>query len=206
MRSNARIKGALGLALWLVVCFLGAAIGATASLQAGTFYAELVRPEWAPPSAVFGPVWTVLYAMMGVAAWLIWERRKLRLARIGLVFFVAQLVLNALWSWLFFGWNLGALSFLDIALLWALILMTLAMFWRIRPLAGLLLVPYLAWVTFASALNYQIWQMNPSMLASGEAEWYASPPNKGMQLTAESVTPFAGAKRAPLSPAADPRR
>ncbi|HSC15277.1 MAG TPA: TspO/MBR family protein [Gammaproteobacteria bacterium] len=165
MRNDSRIAMASGLVLWLAVCFLAAAIGASASLQAGTFYAELVRPDWAPPAAVFAPVWTMLYAMMAVAAWLVWRRREIRPARIGLAFFVLQLVLNALWSWLFFGWNRGALSFLDIVLLWALIVATLVLFWRIRPLAGWLLVPYLAWVTFASALNYEIWQLNRSILA-----------------------------------------
>ena len=165
MRKNARMAIALGLVLWLAICFVVAAVGASASLQAGTFYAELVRPDWAPPAAVFGPVWTLLYAMMAIAAWLVWMRRQIRLARIALTFFVLQLILNALWSWLFFGWNQGALSFLDIVLLWASIALTLVLFWRIRLLAGLLLVPYLAWVSFASALNYKIWQLNPSILA-----------------------------------------
>jgi tryptophan-rich sensory protein len=151
--------------LWLAVCFLFAAIGASASLRAGAFYAELVRPDWAPPAAVFGPVWTLLYAMMAVAAWLVWLRRDSRPVRMALAFFVLQLVLNALWSWLFFGWNLGALSLLDIGLLWALIVTTLVLFWRVSPLAAWLLVPYLAWVTFAAALNYRIWELNPSVLA-----------------------------------------
>jgi tryptophan-rich sensory protein len=91
-------------------------------------------------------------------------RRQSGLARIALVCFVLQLVLNALWSWLFFSWNQGAFSFVDIVFLWLLILSTLVQFWRIRLLAGLLLVPYLAWVSFASALNYKIWQLNPSIL------------------------------------------
>ena len=165
MREKPKIADASGLILWFVVCFVAAAIGASASLRAGTFYAQLVRPDWAPPASVFGPVWTVLYAMMAVAAWLVWRRRRLQLAQIGLVFFVFQLALNALWSWLFFGWNLGALSFLEIIVLWASIAATLALFWRVVPLAGVLLIPYLGWVTFAAALNYQIWQLNPSVLA-----------------------------------------
>ena len=163
MRNDTRAM-ASGLVLWAAVCLFAAAVGAFASLRAATFYAELVRPDWAPPAAVFGPVWTILYAMMAVAAWLVWRRREIRPARIALAFFVLQLVLNALWSWLFFGWNQGALSFLDIVLLWALIVATLVLFWRISPLAGLLLVPYLAWVTFAAALNYEIWQLNRSIL------------------------------------------
>lgn len=103
--------------------------------------------------------------MMAVAAWQIWEQRDLRLARIGLNLFVLQLILNALWSWLFFGWGQGALSFLDIVLLWVLIAVTLVVFWRVRPVAGIIMVPYLAWVSFAAALNYQIWRLNPSILA-----------------------------------------
>ena len=165
MTNDSRIVMASALVAWLAACFLVAAVGAAASLQAGAFYAELVRPDWAPPAAVFGPVWTILYATMAVAAWLVWRRREIRLARIGLVFFVSQLLLNALWSWLFFGWKQGALSFLDIVVLWALIVATLVSFWRVKPLAGWLLVPYLAWVSFASVLNYAIWQLNPSILA-----------------------------------------
>lgn len=165
MRNDSMIATALGLLVWLALCFLAAAIGASASVQAGTFYAELIRPDWAPPAALFGPVWTLLYAMMAVAAWLVWRRRDTRPVRMALVFFLLQLVLNALWSRLFFGWRLGALSFLDIVLLWSLIVTTLALFWRVSPLAGWLLVPYLAWVTFAAVLNYRLWQLNPSLLA-----------------------------------------
>ena len=158
------VATASGLLLWFGACTLVAVIGAFASVRAGVFYAELVRPAWAPPASLFGPVWTVLYAMMAFAAWLVWERRAAALARIALVLFVAQLVLNGLWSWLFFGWKLGALSFLDIVVLWALIVATLWCFWRVRPLAGLMLVPYLAWVSFASVLNFAMWQLNPSIL------------------------------------------
>jgi benzodiazapine receptor len=165
MRKRPKIADVSGLVVWLAACFAVAAIGASASVQAGSFYAGLVRPDWAPPASVFGPVWTVLYAMMAVAAWLVWRRHELPLARMALVVFVLQLGLNGLWSWMFFRWNLGALSFLEIGILWALIAATLALFWRIAPLAGVLLVPYLGWVTFASALNYQLWQLNPSVLA-----------------------------------------
>ncbi len=155
------MTNAAGLILWCLVSFVAAGVGAAASIQAETFYAELVRPAWAPPGALFGPVWTVLYAMMAVAAWLVWMRRENQFARVALAVFVVQLVFNALWSWLFFGWKLGALSFVEILALWGLICATLALFWRIRPLAGGLLIPYLAWVTFAAVLNYRIWQLNP---------------------------------------------
>ena len=150
---------------WLAICFLAAAIGAAASVQADTFYAQLIQPDWAPPAAVFGPVWTILYALMAIAAWLVWKARNSPMARMGLFVFFLQLALNTLWSWLFFRWHLGALAFVDILVLWALIVATLVMFWRVRPLAGVLLVPYLLWVSFAAALNYSIWQLNPSILS-----------------------------------------
>ena len=157
-------KQIIGFIAWLAVSFIAAAIGRAASIQAGPFYSQLVRPEWAPPPGLFGPVWTVLYALMGIAAWLIWRVGGFRAARTALTLFLVQLVVNALWSWLFFGWHLGALAFADIVLLWVLIVATLFAFWRIRPLAGALLIPYLLWVSFASVLNYSVWQLNPQIL------------------------------------------
>jgi benzodiazapine receptor len=157
-------KQIAGLLAWLVVCFVAAAIGGAASIQAGPFYTRLLRPDWAPPPAIFWPVWTVLYALMAIAAWLVWRVGGFRTARSALTLFLVQLALNALWSWLFFGWHRGAFAFADILLLWALIAATLMSFWRIRPLAGALLVPYLVWVSFAAALNYSVWQRNPQVL------------------------------------------
>ena len=159
-----RNKQILGLVAWLAVCFIAAAIGAAASVQAGAFYTQLIRPEWAPPPGLFGPVWTTLYALMGIAAWLVWRMGGFRAARTALTLFLVQLAFNALWSWLFFGGHLGALAFMDIILLLVLIVATLIAFWRIRPLAGALLVPYLLWVSFATALNYSVWQLNPQLL------------------------------------------
>jgi tryptophan-rich sensory protein len=157
-------KQVVGAASWLIVTFAAAAIGAVASMQAGSFYIQLARPAWAPPPAVFGPVWTILYVLMAVAAWLVWRVDGFRVARFALTLFLVQLALNAAWSWLFFAWHRGALAFADILLLWALIVATLIAFWRVRPLAGALLVPYLLWVSFASALNYSVWQLNPQVL------------------------------------------
>lgn len=165
MASLPASKQILGLAGWLGITFVAAAIGGAASVNAGSFYTELVRPEWAPPSWVFGPVWTTLYVGMGVAAWLVWRVDGFRAARTVLSLFLLQLALNALWSWLFFGWHRGALAFADVLLLWVFIVATLIAFWRVRPLAGALLVPYLLWVSFAAALNYAVWQLNPEMLA-----------------------------------------
>ncbi len=164
MTAFTRQRQAVGLAVWLVVSFLAAALGGAASIEAGPFYGQLARPDWAPPAAIFGPVWTVLYLLMGVAAWLVWQVGGWRAARAALTLFLVQLAFNALWSWLFFGWHLGALAFVDILLLWALIVATLVSFWRIRPLAGGLLAPYLLWVSFAAALNYSVWRLNPQLL------------------------------------------
>jgi len=157
-------KQVIGLAGWLLLTFLAAGIGATASLHAGSFYMQLVRPEWAPPPAVFGPVWSVLYALMGIAAWLVWRARGLAAARVPLTAYVVQLAANALWSWLFFGWHRGALAFVDILVLWLLILVTIGLFWRVHRVAGALLVPYLLWVSFALALNWTAWRLNPQLL------------------------------------------
>jgi translocator protein len=164
MPSLSKQKQILGLAGWLIVAFIAAGIGGAASVDAGPFYTQLIRPDWAPPPSVFGPVWTVLYAMMAIAAWLVWRVGGFRNAGIALSLFLLQLVFNALWSWLFFGWNLGAPAFVCVLALWALILATLIFFWQINPLAGALLVPYLLWVSFAAALNYSVWQLNPQAL------------------------------------------
>lgn len=153
---------ALGLLGWLLLVFVAAAIGGLGSASAAGFYQEISRPGWAPPGWLFGPVWTALYLMMGVSAWLVWRAQGFRGARVALSLFVLQLAANALWSWLFFAWRLGGVAFAEILLLWCLIVATAAMFARLgQRLATWLLVPYLAWVTFAAFLNYSIWQQNP---------------------------------------------
>lgn len=157
-------KQIIGLAAWLALSFIAAAIGGVASIQAGAFYTQLERPGWAPPAGVFGPVWTALYLLMAIAAWLVWRIEGFWAARMALALFVVQLAVNALWSWLFFGWHRGALAFADVVLLWVLILATLAAFWRTSRAAGALLIPYLLWVSFAAALNYSVWQLNPQLL------------------------------------------
>jgi benzodiazapine receptor len=153
-----------GLLVWLAVTFTVAAIGALASVDAATFYEQLQRPSWAPPSWLFGPVWTVLYAAMAVSAWLVWRKRGFGEGRVALGLFLLQLAVNGLWSWLFFGWRLGGLALADVLLLWMLIALTMVVFHGINRLAALLLVPYLAWVTFASALTFAVWRLNPALL------------------------------------------
>jgi benzodiazapine receptor len=159
--QSSRLMALIG---WLALSFAAAATGAVASMDAGAFYAELQKPGWAPPASVFGPVWSALYALMGVAAWLVWREGGWRTHGGVLGLYLVQLGVNVLWSWLFFAWRLGAASFADIVLLWLLLVATAVGFWRVRPLAGALLLPYLAWVSFASALNFVIWQLNPRLL------------------------------------------
>jgi benzodiazapine receptor len=149
----------IGLAFWLTVTFSAAWIGSW--FQPGEWYAALVKPALTPPAWIFGPVWILLYAMMAIAAWLVWRIHGLTGALGPLGLFVAQLALNALWSYLFFGLQRPGLAFLDIVALWLAILATLVAFWRAYPVAGLLLLPYLLWVSFATYLNFQFWRLNP---------------------------------------------
>lgn len=164
MHITSRLASFSGLIGWLAVCFLASAVGALGTLDGGEFYRQLERPAWSPPGAVFGPVWTVLYALMGIAAWRVWLAGGFKANRLPLGLFLAQLGLNALWSWLFFAWQLGGWAFAEILLLLAMIVATLLTFWRVSPLAGLLLVPYLLWVSFAAVLNFSLWQLNPQLL------------------------------------------
>ena len=164
MDLAARLKSFLGLIGWLAVSFSASALGALGTLNGGEFYSQLERPAWSPPGTVFGPVWTVLYALMGIAAWRVWLAGGIRTNRLPLGLFLAQLILNALWSWLFFAWQLGGLAFAEIILLLAMIVATLLTFWRVSPFAGALLIPYLLWVSFAAVLNVSLWQLNPQLL------------------------------------------
>jgi tryptophan-rich sensory protein len=154
----------IGLVGWLLLCFAAAALGAFASAGAGAFYGQLLRPGWAPPAWLFAPVWTVLYALMGISAWLVWRERRFKEGKNALVLFVLQLAANALWTWIFFTWNQGATAFAEILLLWCLIVATVAAFWRLHALAAVIMLPYLAWVTFAAALTFSTWQRNPDLL------------------------------------------
>lgn len=165
MASNAsNARQAVALVGWASLTFAAAALGAFASAGAGAFYAELDRPSWAPPAWLFGPVWSVLYALMAASAWLVWRERGFSGARTALALFVVQLAANALWTWLFFAWRQGGLAFAEVVFLCFLILATIVAFQRIRGLAAVLLYPYLAWTTFASALTYSVWRLNPGVL------------------------------------------
>ena len=148
----------LGLAAWLAVTFAAAAIGS--QFLPGVWYENLSKPAWTPPDAVFGPVWTLLYLLMAIAAWLVWRDGRFAAARLPLSVYVAQLVANAAWSWVFFGLNRIGWALAVVVVLWALIGVTLWLFWRRSRVAGVLLVPYLLWVSYAAALNLQIWRLN----------------------------------------------
>ncbi len=161
IKKSTQIIGLIG---WLMLTFVAAAIGSAASSESDLFYQQISRPEWAPPAWLFAPVWTILYILMGISAWIVWRVNGFRAAHIALSLFIIQLVLNALWTWIFFVWKLGALAFVEILILWALILCTAIAFWRVRVLAGIFLLPYLAWVSFASALTFTVWRLNPILL------------------------------------------
>lgn len=149
------MKAWIVLAVWVLISLSAGFIGSR--FPPGEWYDSLAKPSFNPPGWVFGPVWTLLYILMGIAVWLVWKEQGFSTA---VYLFMAQLALNALWSYLFFGANKPGLAFLEIILLWVLILLTMILFWRARTAAGVLFIPYLLWVSFASVLNYSLWRMN----------------------------------------------
>jgi tryptophan-rich sensory protein len=162
MPSRSLSSQSVGLLVWLLAAFAAGALGALASVDAASFYSQLSKPSWAPPASVFGPVWSALYALMGVSAWLVWRSPGSNGVALGL--FVVQLAANALWSWMFFAWHRGALAAVEVLVLAALIVATAVAFWRTSRLAALLLAPYLLWVSFASVLTWALWRSNPGLL------------------------------------------
>lgn len=156
-RPSGRLQ-AFALLGWMALCF--AAAGTAGLVSIDGWYAALQKPSWNPPPWVFGPVWTLLYLAMAVAAWLVWREGGWKIQRRALGLFLAQWALNALWTPLFFGLHRPGLAFAEISILWLVLAATLAAFWRVNKVAGALLVPYLAWVSFAAALNFAIWRLN----------------------------------------------
>jgi tryptophan-rich sensory protein len=156
--NNTTIRAALALGGWVVLCFAAASLGAV--FMPGEWYAALRKPAWNPPGWLFGPVWSVLYTMMGVAAWLVWRQGGFARQRRPLGLFLVQLVLNALWTPLFFGLHWPGVAFAEIILLWLAIAWTIAAFGRVSRAAAWLLAPYLAWVSFATVLNGTLWRLN----------------------------------------------
>ncbi|MEU3086101.1 TspO/MBR family protein [Streptomyces massasporeus] len=148
------------LLLLLAVCYAVAAVGGLTSSDAANIYRSLDRPAWAPPSWLFGPVWTVLYATIAISAWVVLRGRVLAESRVQIGAWSAQLAFNLAWTPLFFGAGQYGLAFLDICVLLAAIGTTMALFWRSSAYATLLLVPYALWVLYAASLNLAIWQLN----------------------------------------------
>jgi len=152
------VKSLIGLIFWLGVSLAAGWVGSR--FQPGEWYAALAKPSWNPPNFVFAPVWSTLYVLMGLAAWLVWRRAGFLKARVALGVFLFQLFLNTLWSYLFFGLHRPDFAFIDIVALWLTILLNTFVFRRISTPAALLMLPYLIWVSFASVLNLQIWRLN----------------------------------------------
>ena len=148
----------LALVGWMIVSFCPAITAVFVSTDG--WYATLKTPSWNPPAWVFGPVWTVLYFLMAVAAFQVWRQGGWRRQSVALILFLVQLILNAIWTPLFFGMHRVGLAFGEIVVLWLMVATTLTVFFRIKTSAGLLLIPYLAWVSLATVLNYTIWRLN----------------------------------------------
>jgi translocator protein len=146
---------------FIVVCFAAASVGSfITNTSVNTWYAQLRKPDWTPPNWIFGPVWTMQYVLMAVSAWLVWRSTEWSVAKSGLVLFGIQLALNTLWSLLFFGLREVRLAFVEIMLLWMMVVATVVSFLPLSRLAAWLLLPYLLWIGFASYLNFRIWQIN----------------------------------------------
>ncbi|HWG70783.1 MAG TPA: TspO/MBR family protein [Steroidobacteraceae bacterium] len=171
IESSTSYRGRHSRPNWLILAaFVGAALAAGAvgvffapgaSVAASHWYLGLAKPGWTPPNRWLGPVWTVLYVSMGTSAWLVWRERYHRGRSAALAAYTMQLLLNAAWAPLFFGArNIGAGLFIIVAL-WLAIVWTLREFAAVKAAAAWLLVPYLVWVSFASALNFTIWKLNP---------------------------------------------
>jgi len=154
-------KSILPLLISILIVFSFGFIGSLFTTSSITnWYAFINKPLFSPPNWIFGPVWTLLYILMGVSAFLIWQKRDNLKTKPALIFYGIQLILNALWSIIFFGMHNPGLALLEIVILWLFILITLIKFYKINKTAGLLFIPYLAWVSFASILNYAIWMLN----------------------------------------------
>jgi tryptophan-rich sensory protein len=158
----AKVRQIVGLVAWVAVSLLAGVLGSTATASSvSTWYAtELIKPDWTPPGWLFGPVWTTLYILMGLAAWRVWRHDGFAAARVPLCLFLGQLALNAAWSFLFFGLRRPDLAMVELVLLWLAIVATSLAFLRRDRAAFFLMLPYLTWTTFAATLNFAIWRLN----------------------------------------------
>lgn len=155
------VPSIISLCGFIVICLAAGGVGAALTTsEIGGWYQTIVKPSWNPPAWIFGPVWTTLYILMGIAAWLVWLRSDNRQVRLPLIWFAIQLVLNFAWSPVFFRMHAMGLAFAVLVALWIAIATTMYLFFQRSTVAGLLLVPYLVWVSFAGVLNFTLWQLN----------------------------------------------
>ena len=150
------------LVLFIGVSLAAGSIGSIATVSSvSEWYPLLLKPAWNPPSWIFGPVWTLLYILMGSSAWMVWRSAgSFRIAHTPMLLFLVQLVLNALWSWIFFGFRMPGPAFFELAILWVAIAATIKAFSAINSAAAWIMSPYILWVTFAGVLNFAIWNLN----------------------------------------------
>jgi tryptophan-rich sensory protein len=149
------------LVISIIICQLAGMIGSVFTMPAiPGWYVSLNKPSFGPPNWLFGPVWILLYTLMGISLYLVWSRKGSAGAKTALILFAIQLGLNTLWSLIFFGLRLPSAAFLEILVLWLFILLTILKFFPISKVAAYLLIPYLLWVSFASLLNFYIFRLN----------------------------------------------
>lgn len=154
------MKDLVSLIVFLAICLgIAAVAGFVTAANIPTWYESLAKPSFTPPDGVFGPVWTLLYILIALSGWMVWRKIGFSPDQ-PLVIYGLQLALNFAWSFIFFGAHLIGLAVIDVLLLWFAIVWNIATFWRVDRVAAALLVPYLAWVSFASALNIAVWQLN----------------------------------------------
>jgi len=159
--SVSKVKLVIGLAVSIAVCFSAALIGSIATnSNINEWYGGINKPSWNPPNSIFGTVWTTLFLMMAVAAWLVWKQSGFAKAKFAIGAYAFQLILNVLWSVVFFGLQQIGWACVEITLLWGSIAVTIFLFHRHSTLATILMLPYLAWVSFAAFINFTIWQLN----------------------------------------------
>lgn len=154
-------KGVLFVVVSILIAEMAGAIGTSATFSSiPTWYADLVKPSFSPPSWIFAPAWTLLYALMGIAAYLVWRKKENPGRKEALKIYLLNLIMNAEWSLIFFGMRNPGLALFEILLLWTVILLTAIKFYKIDKAAGILFIPYLLWVSFATILNFSVWRLN----------------------------------------------
>lgn len=161
--EQSKINNILKLVTSIFICLFAGFIGSIfTSPSIPTWYATLTKPSFNPPSWIFAPVWTTLFVLIGISLYMVWNKGlQDKKVKISLFIFGVQLVLNVLWSFLFFGLHSPFYAFLEIVILWAAIVLTIVNFFKVSRTAGLLLLPYIFWVSFAAILNFSIWRLNP---------------------------------------------